>query len=73
MHTQNGRISADLKKRSGAVLGLTSFRLPQKPEAAYVVGPVHKREQPLSPRARAQRAEGPGAFWIFPTLYVRGC
>ena len=22
MHTQNGRISADLKKRSGAVLGL---------------------------------------------------
>ena len=25
MHTQNGRISADLKKRSGAVLGLRGF------------------------------------------------
>ena len=26
MHTQNGRISADLKKRSGAVLGLKYFQ-----------------------------------------------
>ena len=27
MHTQNGRISADLKKRSGAVLGLRNIAL----------------------------------------------
>jgi hypothetical protein len=57
MHTQNGRISADLKKRSGAVLGLKFNLNVQFAELPPSVSSKHRDPRgikpPQFPRARA--------------------